>query len=41
MAQFILGLFIGAGIVFIGLALWNIEERKKQSEYEKWRAKLP
>lgn len=39
MAQFILGLFIGAGIVFSGLALWTIEENKTISEYERWRQK--
>jgi len=41
MMKFILGLLIGAGLAFTVLALWEKEERKKQSEYEKWRAKLP
>ena len=41
MARFILGMFIGAGIVFTGLALVEVEENKKISEYEKWRSKLP
>lgn len=44
MAQFILGILVGAGIAFTGLALVEIEENKKRSEwekYEEWRRKLP
>ena len=36
MAQFILGLFIGGGIVFCGLVIVEIEENKKLREWEKY-----
>lgn len=41
MTQLMLGIFIGAGIAFIGLAYVEEKERKKVNEYEKWRSKLP
>ena len=44
MAAFILGLLIGAGIVFLALAYREIETREKFRQMEKeeeWRRRLP
>lgn len=39
--KIILGILIGAGIVFSLLAIIEKEEQKTIDEYEKWRQKLP
>lgn len=37
MSKIILGVIIGAGLVFSWAALIEVEERKKKTEYNKWR----
>ena len=41
MTQLMLGILIGAGIAFIGLAYVEEKERKKEALYEKMKTKLP
>lgn len=39
--KIIIGILIGAGLVFSLLAIIEKEEQHKIEEYEKWRRKLP